>query len=284
MASAFLSDRHFREQSVRLALVRAFVAFGLVAGLGLPAPGAALIGVGSIDTPGEALDVEAAGGLAWVADGSGGLRVFEVSNPRNPVELGALDTPGSASAVEERNGIAYVADDSSGLRVIDVSEVSTPEELGALDTPGRALDVSVVDELAYVADGGSGLRVIGVSDPKSPVELGALDTPGVADGVAVVDTLAFVADGDSGLRIVDVSDAAAPFELGALDTPGFAKSSRWSVTSRTSPTARQACASSTCRIRGIPSNAGRGPPPTMPAESRSWAVWPSSRTSPSACA
>ncbi|NRA00125.1 MAG: hypothetical protein HRU01_26785, partial [Myxococcales bacterium] len=86
-----------------------------------PHPASAIINVGALDTPGWASDVEVVGGLAYVADGSSGLRVIDVSNPAAPVELGALDTPGGALNVEVVGGLAYVADYDSGLRVIDVS-------------------------------------------------------------------------------------------------------------------------------------------------------------------
>jgi hypothetical protein len=163
------------------------------------------------------------GDLAYVADGLGGLRILDVSNPAIPVELGALYTPGEALDVAVVGDLAYVADGLGGLRILDVSTPAFPAELGALDTPGYAFDVEVVGDLAYVADGRSGLRILDVSNPAFPVELGALDTPDVAWGVAVVGDLAYVADGYSGLRIVDVSNPAFPVEPGALDTPGRAR-------------------------------------------------------------
>ena len=41
----------------------------------------ALITLGALDTPGSARDVEVVGDLAYVADGSSGLRIIDVSNP-----------------------------------------------------------------------------------------------------------------------------------------------------------------------------------------------------------
>lgn len=53
----------------------------------------ALITVGALDTPGEAMDAEVVGGLAYVADDVSGRRIVDVSNPAAPVEIGVLDTP-----------------------------------------------------------------------------------------------------------------------------------------------------------------------------------------------
>jgi hypothetical protein len=41
-------------------------------------------------------DVVVSGTRAYVADGYGGLRVVDISNPAGPTELGAWDSPGYA--------------------------------------------------------------------------------------------------------------------------------------------------------------------------------------------
>ena len=162
---------------------------------------AALVNVGTIDTPGDAKGVEVAGGLAYLADGLSGLRVIDVSVPGAPVELGAIDTPDRAFDVEVVNGLAYVADDASGLRVIDVSDPTAPVELGAIDTPGPfARDVEVVGNLAYLADvrsrvpgGGSASaapgrsRLARGSPHRAGVQTGAIRlTSGARDGCILV--------------------------------------------------------------------------------------------------
>ena len=47
--------------------------------------------------------VAAANGYAYVADSNGGLRVFDVSHPFNPVEVGHRGVPGTARAVTVAN-------------------------------------------------------------------------------------------------------------------------------------------------------------------------------------
>jgi hypothetical protein len=168
-----------------------------------PLGAVALITVGALDTPGSAEDVALVGDLAYVADGSSGLRVIDISNPALPVEIGALDTPGQAIDVEVVGDLAYLADGDSGLRVMDVSNPALPVELGALDTPGYAYDVEVVGDLAYVANRRFELRVIDVSNPALPVEIGNFDTPGPTYDVEVVGGLTYVAADHNGLRIID---------------------------------------------------------------------------------
>ena len=167
--------------------------------------------------PGFANNVDVAGNFAYVAAGSAGLQVVDVTDRRAPRIVGALDTPGNANDVRVVGNRAYVADGASGLRVIDVSNPAAPAPLGALDTFGGANDVVVVGDRAYVADGASGLQIIDVSDPRAPARLGVFDTPGTARGIDVSGNVAVVADGGS-LRTVDVSNPASPAALGSVST------------------------------------------------------------------
>jgi len=178
--------------------------------------------VGYYDTAGTARSVQVVGTLAYVADGSSGLRILDVSAPAAPIQAGLYNTPGDAYGVQVVGTLAYVADSVSGLRIVDVSNPYAPVERGFYDTPGHAFGVQVVGTLAYVADESSGLRIIDVSNPAAPVQRGYYDTPGTAWDVQVVGTLAYVADDVYGLRIIDVSNPAAPVQRGYYDTPGSA--------------------------------------------------------------
>ena len=170
--------------------------------------------------PGFANNVDVSGDFAYVAAGSTGLQVVDVSDRSTPVVIGSVDTPGNANDVRVVDSTAFIADGSSGLQVVDVSDPANPTIIGAVDTPGVAWDVVVDGNLAYVADGASGLQIIDVSDPTSPSITGAVDTPGTAKGVDVNPAvgLAVVADGTAGLQVVDISNPAIPALQGVVDT------------------------------------------------------------------
>jgi hypothetical protein len=170
-----------------------------------------------ISIPGFANNVDISGNIAYVAAGSTGLQVVDVSDRRAPRIIGSLDTPGNANDVRVVGNRAYIADGSAGLRIIDITTPASPTLLGALDTPGEANDVVVVGNLAYLADGPSGLQLIDVGDPVVPRLIGTLDTPGTARGVDVSGNLAVIADGNS-LRVVDVGNPSSPVARGSLAT------------------------------------------------------------------
>jgi uncharacterized repeat protein (TIGR01451 family) len=173
---------------------------------------------------GSPYSVAVQGGHAYVAAGTAGLRVIDISDPAVPVEVASCDTaPDWTFGVAVAGSWAYVTDCAGGmLRIIDVSSPVAPVEVGSWHTPGLSYGVAVSDGYAYVADLSAGLRVIDVSNAAAPVEVGSYDTSYEAYGVAVSDGYAFVADQYDGLRVIDVSDQTAPVEVGSWDTPNFA--------------------------------------------------------------
>jgi hypothetical protein len=62
-----------------------------------------------------------AGNYAYVADGNGGLRIINVSNPTYPAEFGFYRTPGYAYNVTVAERYIYVADDVGGLIILRFS-------------------------------------------------------------------------------------------------------------------------------------------------------------------
>jgi len=193
----------------------------------IPSLASALVLVGGVDTPGSADDVEVAGPLAFVADYGGGLRIIDISNPADPLEISALEDITPARDVEVEGELVFVVTgmfSPGALHIVDISDPAAPVEIATFETLGAAVGLAVVDGLAYVAANNTGLRIIDVSTPTAPVEIGSIDTPGAARDVDVLDGVAYLADGRTGgLRIIDVSDPTMPIELGAFDSPGYAE-------------------------------------------------------------
>ena len=95
-----------------------------------------------------AQDIFMSGGLAYVAGGTPGLLILDVSDPANPIKMGSLDMPASKVIVSRE--LAYIIG-LGGLRVVDVSDPTPPIEVGFLETPGVARALSISDGLAYIA-------------------------------------------------------------------------------------------------------------------------------------
>lgn len=171
-----------------------------------------------VDIPGFANNVAVSGNFAYVAAGSAGLQVVDVSDRSHPQIVSSRSLPGNANDVVVAGNHAYVAAGSAGLQIVNISDPLSPTIAGSLNTGGEAWDVVVKGTQAYVAKGANGLAIIDVSAPSNPSLLGSLSLPGTSKGVDVdvVRKIAAVALGTNGLAVVNVSNPAAPALLATL--------------------------------------------------------------------
>ena len=186
--------------------------------------------VASMTVPGEAMQPVARSGtisdLLYLAAGTAGLHVIDVTEPQTPTLLATLDTAGSAAAAAVLGDFVYVVDRMSGLIVVDISDPSQPQITGTLPISGTALGVTAAATgtrtLAYVAGDLGGVAVVDVTDPAAPQLLATYATASAADNVLLDGTVLYVAAGWQGVLALDVSHPDAPHLLGSYDTPGYA--------------------------------------------------------------
>jgi hypothetical protein len=80
-------------------------------------------------------DVSVSGGVAYVARGSNGLAVVDVSNPDAPVLLRSVTTRGEAQNVVVAGNLAYVADGLAGLTIVGLGPNTAPQVPFILSQP-----------------------------------------------------------------------------------------------------------------------------------------------------
>jgi streptogramin lyase len=171
-----------------------------------------------VDIPGFANNVKVGGNYAYIAAGSAGLQIVDVSDRLHPRIAASRSLPGNANDVALSGNLVYVAAGTGGLQIVNVSSPLSPTLAGSLNTGGEAWDVVVKGNRAYVANGANGLVIIDVSNPSSPLRLGSLGLPGVSKGldVDVVRQIAVVALGTNGLAVVNVATPSSPGLLATL--------------------------------------------------------------------
>ena len=169
----------------------------------------------SIAIPGYANNVFASNNYAYVASGSAGLTIVNVSDPKAPTIVSQFDTAGTAIDIKVLNNLAYVADGNSGLVIIDISSVSNPTQLSSLDTTGQAQDLSLQDTHAYIADGSSGIQVVDISEPALPLIVGQISGMGTTKGIDTNGSIAAVGS-TTGLHIIDISSPETPKIISSL--------------------------------------------------------------------
>ena len=97
----------------------------------------------------RAMQVRAAGGLAYVADGEEGLVVIDIATL---TRRGSLPLGGNPADLDLSGNRAVVALGGAGVALVDISDPEGPALLDLQDTPGSALGVSVSGELVWVSD------------------------------------------------------------------------------------------------------------------------------------
>jgi hypothetical protein len=101
-----------------------------------------------------------------VADGPGGLKVLDLSDPSQPARLSAMQTLEAWDLVG-RESMLFLADGRGGFLTVDASDPSAPVPLGRLPSPD-ARAVALCGSLVLLADAEQGLKVIDVSRPAEP--------------------------------------------------------------------------------------------------------------------
>ena len=163
------------------------------------------------------------GGLAYIADYTGGLRIYRAGSADTSL-VGVLPVPTANRvmdlAVDPIKKRAYLAASTAGLLIVDVSDPSAPALLGSLLTPERASAVALVDTSTVIVGRrgtvSAGITLVDVSIPSAPAPLGQLGKAFIDDprAIAVKDTVAFVADLSLGLLSVAIGTRSAPSIIG----------------------------------------------------------------------
>ena len=146
--------------------------------------------IASVDTAGTAMDVCALNNFAMVADGPGGLVVFDASDPFNPVQAAVIPTSQPATAVACAGNLAAAVEGLAGLCVVDLSLVTAPRKLYELPLGGTARAVAINGNTAYV---GLANNAVVVVDLPSGFVLARVSVPERVDDLAVRENELYVA-------------------------------------------------------------------------------------------
>ena len=187
--------------------------------------------VATIPTSGFANDVIKDGDLIYVAQGEGGLSIYNVSAPSSP-QLVSLTTDklrGYAGKIAMQDSTVYLAANTFGINVVDVRDPDTPvvtvTNLGI--KPAKSFHIMGKWLLTAISEQGVGIGEI--SYPTEPEIRGQFPTVGYAYGLVTSadSNRLFVAGGEMGLSIYNISNFQEGYGIyplaGWCDTPGDAE-------------------------------------------------------------
>lgn len=173
------------------------------------------------DQAGRPSAVDAAGGLAYVADDSG-LAIYDVTDPVSPTPVGDLAIAGGARDVCASGSVVYLAAEDGLVYVVDVSDPAAPATITQIDAGSPAIRVLTEGSRLVIA-AEDGVHLYDVTTPASPVAGGSLATPEpVSDVLLRGDTLYAIYSyyTMTGTSAADVSAQCVPSNLIAIDISG----------------------------------------------------------------
>lgn len=162
--------------------------------------------------------------VAYLASGTGGLTVVDVTDPASPTPRASLTLPGITIAVSVIDtGLVVVArrgGGSAGITFVDVTTPASPIPRGAVNYPSvlepRAL--AVKDTIAFVADELLGVLSIRFGNPDAPATLGPASVIGARD-IDISGTRLIVGTSGGGVQVADVFDPTSPVLLATVPAP-----------------------------------------------------------------
>ncbi|MBP7867130.1 MAG: hypothetical protein KA419_14430 [Acidobacteria bacterium] len=163
------------------------------------------------------------GNLLFLGDntsyGQRGLRIVDVTNPRNPILRASLALPGVSVGMAVCGDYVYVADStSSKLFVVRVANPDAPQLAATISRSIAPNRIKVHDNHLYLLESG-GISIMSLADPVAPAEVGRIVCGSLVVDIDFKPPYAFftqsdTANGFEGLRVFDVGDPAHPVNVG----------------------------------------------------------------------
>ena len=148
-----------------------------------------------------------------MAEGDSGLKVIDVSNPANPIQVSEILLTSPVNKLIVNNQTLYVAEGgydgsqwTGGLRTLDVSDPFNPQPLGFYDSPNQSKFISLVGDYIYMDKRFDETLIIDVSDLNNPTLAGSFNTR--LDNTFLLGNILFI-----GMNIFDVSNPLNPILL-----------------------------------------------------------------------
>lgn len=116
-------------------------------------------------------DIEIVNGHAYLALGEFGIRVFNIENPEDPIEVGKFNTLGFAQDLSSNGNQLFVADGDNGILVLDIRDPANLTITWRYGAPVDARAVTLNGDYAYVADAAKGVFILKANQiPPNPDE------------------------------------------------------------------------------------------------------------------
>ncbi len=166
--------------------------------------------------------------IAYVAAGSSGLLILNISDPMSISEISHFSDGGFSKWVEIYGDYAFVVDERDGIEIYNVLDPQNPDKIVQYkETGGDINSLTFMDpDLMLIADGNLGLRILNISTPGSLKMAGEYIGSGNYSQAIYSDQILYLAGYENGIDILQMDSPdnitkISNFNDGGVDTSLF---------------------------------------------------------------
>jgi hypothetical protein len=169
--------------------------------------------------PADTQDLEIEGDFAFIADGSNGFLITNITNPKDSKLIGSYkENSFNAQSVFIDENIAFIYEPTQGLVLLNLTDKAQPTKIANHSFSGNIYDIFVTNDVAFVALGSEGLMILDISNPSQPILIQSLKN-GFYQDIEVINEIAYIIHNQD-LLIMNVSDPSSLSDIGYLDLEG----------------------------------------------------------------
>ncbi|MCP4581827.1 MAG: hypothetical protein GY839_09415 [candidate division Zixibacteria bacterium] len=164
--------------------------FGFLSGFGLTNP---------------AMRVASEGSYLYIASGTDGMSVLNISSPTSPVEVFSFTSPGDFKGIDFSDPYLVTAEGDRGIRLFTALDSGSSN---SFNTSGLAWNVKIIGNIIYIADNDA-LQIVSFANGEFTSLSRISITSGVVKDVDAIGSTVYVLD-VNGITEYDVSNPGSP--------------------------------------------------------------------------
>ena len=166
--------------------------------------------------PGYCRKIIVDGNYAYIASGESGLKIIDISNPKNPLVVDSLTTNENLYAIAKNNDLLYMAD-GHYFGIANIVDPLNPCYSYHEFTWSSNIDIDISDTIAFLAGYSDVVNVISVKDSSNPQFIGNYDPRNGPHDITISGNYLYAGCWDGGLRIFGIINPEKIEEQGTYD-------------------------------------------------------------------
>ncbi len=159
------------------------------------------------------------GDYAYLANGSGGLVIIDISRPQNPEIVTRLENETYPLRMAKEDDYLFLSHHYDLLQVYDVSTPADPQQVSSFEYQYDIRNFDIEGDNLYNSGYYDGISVLDISDPGDIEFLTEYDIPDATLAAFLIEDYLYIGEKNLGFRIHTLDEPSAPEQTGIYDLP-----------------------------------------------------------------